>query len=647
MRKRILNKAIATVLSMALIASSVGMTFTKSETKVNAAATTSSKLVWSDEFNGSSLNTSKWNYETGGGGWGNNELQYYTNRKDNAYVSGGALHIRAKKESYGGKNYTSARLNTNGKFTFTYGYVEARIALPSSQGIWPAFWMLGANIGSVGWPKCGEIDIMEAINAENKTYGTCHWDNNGHANYGLSSGYFDITQYHKYAVQWDKQYIKMFVDGNKIYEMYIGNNAGGTEEMHRPFYLLLNVAVGGNWPGFSINDGAFPQEMKVDYVRVYQESPSYTSSSSSNVDSGSSSSGSSSSGSSSSSSSSNTSTPASGMGLKYTGASTAQAYVNNSKWVDIHYTVNGGAQQNVRMNQSGTKATYTINGLSNGSTVKYWFTHCDTSGYTKDTSSYTYTHKSGSSSSSGSSSGSSSSGSSSSSVNTTSGDIYIYQDANYGGRSASLGIGNYTLASLQKKGFKNDDLSSIKCPWGYKVTLYADDNYKGSKKVVTADMSYVGNDWNDKVSSIKVERAIYKIVNRHSGLCLDVSNGSTAAGANVQQWTDNGTNAQKWKVIFNKEDSTYYIISVLNSKPVVVDSYSKSNGANAIIYNNDYGTNKRWYVTYVNDGYSFLINKNSNKSLEVGGWSKSAGGNVQQWDYKAQANQQWKFVMVN
>ena len=366
MRKKILNKAIATVLSIAMIASSVGMTFTKSETKVNAAATTSSKLIWSDEFNGSSLNTSKWNYETGGGGWGNNELQYYTNRKDNAYVSGGALHIRAKKESYGGKNYTSARLNTNGKFTFTYGYVEARIALPSSQGIWPAFWMLGANIGSVGWPKCGEIDIMEAINAENKTYATCHWDQNGHSEYGLSSGYFDITQYHKYAVQWDNQYIKMFVDGNKIYEMYIGNNAGGTEELHRPFYLLFNVAVGGNWPGFSINDSAFPQEMKVDYVRVYQENPSYTSSSSSNVDSGSSSSGSSSSGSSSSSSSSSTSTPSSGMGMTYTGTSTAQAYVNNSKWTDIHYTVNGGAQQNVRMSQSGTKATYTINGLSSG-----------------------------------------------------------------------------------------------------------------------------------------------------------------------------------------------------------------------------------------------------------------------------------------
>ena len=125
---------------------------------------------------------------------------------------------------------------------------------------------------------------MEAINAESKTYGTCHWNCNGHAEYGKSSGNFDRTQYHTYGLQWDNQYIRMFVDGNKIYEMYIENNAGDTDEFHKPFYLLLNVAVGGNWPGFSIDNNAFPQEMKVDYVRVYQDNPSYSSSSSNNVD---------------------------------------------------------------------------------------------------------------------------------------------------------------------------------------------------------------------------------------------------------------------------------------------------------------------------------------------------------------------------
>lgn len=645
MISKFMKKTVTFVLSAAMVVSAMTTSVNMSVQTVKAAPTTGSQLVWSDEFNGSSLDTSKWSYETGGSGWGNNELQYYTDRTDNAYVSDGALHIKAKRESYGGKNYTSARLNTNGKFTFTYGYVEARLALPSNQGIWPAFWMLGANIGSVGWPSCGEIDIMEAINAESKTYSTCHWNCNGHAEYGKSSGNFDRTQYHTYGLQWDSQYIRMFVDGNKIYEMNITNNTGDTEEFHRPFYLLLNVAVGGNWPGFSINDGAFPQEMKVDYVRVYQENPSYNSSSSSNVDknTGSGSTGSGNTGNTGNTGTS-TNTPASGMGMNSAGASSATAYVNDSSWTDIHYSVNGGGQQNVRMTQSGSKATYTINGLKSGDNVKYWFTYCNTSGYVKDTASYTYTHNG--SSSSGNTGNQGSTGSQTS-INSATGDIYIYQDANYGGRSASLGLGNFNLASLQAKGFKNDDLSSIKCPWGYKVTMYADDNFKGATKVITGDTSYVGNDWNDKVSSIKVEKARYRIVNRHSGLCLDVSGSNTASGTNVQQWTGNGTLAQTWEVSFNKEDSTYVLTSAIHGKAVDMGGWSKDNGGNAIIWDNNNTNNQRWYITSIDGGYSFLINKHSNKCLEVGGWSTSAGGNVQQWDYFAQANQQWKFEMVN
>ena len=150
MISKLIKKTTTFVVSAAMVFSTI--TFTMPEKTVSASPTTGSKLVWSDEFNGNSIDTSKWGFEigTGSNGWGNNEQQYYTNRSDNAYVADGALHIRAKKESYGGRNYTSARLNTNGKFTFTYGYVEARLALPSNQGIWPAFWMLGANIGSGG-----------------------------------------------------------------------------------------------------------------------------------------------------------------------------------------------------------------------------------------------------------------------------------------------------------------------------------------------------------------------------------------------------------------------------------------------------------------------------------------------------------------
>jgi hypothetical protein len=133
------------------------------------------RLVWSDEFEKGYIDSSKWGFDIGGNGWGNNELQYYTSRWENAYVSNSQLHIRAIRGYYDGRDYTSARLLTKGRFDFQYGYVEARIALPRLKGIWPAFWMLGRNIDQVGWPNCGEIDILEAVNEENKSYATCHW----------------------------------------------------------------------------------------------------------------------------------------------------------------------------------------------------------------------------------------------------------------------------------------------------------------------------------------------------------------------------------------------------------------------------------------------------------------------------------------
>ena len=228
------------------------------------------KLFWSDEFEGNSIDGSKWGYDIGGGGWGNNEYEYYTNRRENSYVADGVLHIKAIKESFEGKDYTSARMLTKGKFEFQYGYVEARIALPRGTGIWPAFWMLGNNIDSASWPVCGEIDIIEAINTENKIYSTCHWDSNGHAQYGESTGTFDITQFHTYHLYWDRDYIRCGVDGGQHYEILIKDGKGNTHALHNKFFFILNVAVGGNWPGFDVDANQFPTEMKVDYIRVYQ-----------------------------------------------------------------------------------------------------------------------------------------------------------------------------------------------------------------------------------------------------------------------------------------------------------------------------------------------------------------------------------------
>jgi beta-glucanase (GH16 family) len=224
------------------------------------------QLVWSDEFNGSI--SPDWVFETGGGGWGNNELEYY--RKENATVENGNLVITAKREDYGGYHYTSARLKTQGKKSWTYGRMEARIALPAKLGTWPGFWMLGSNISSVGWPASGELDIMEQINTGNTVYGTAHWQSNGsEADYGGNTT-TTVGGYHVYAIEWDADYIRWFVDGTQYHMMQITGGMGNTQAFQKDFFLLLNMAIGGNWPGFSIDDASLPAKMYVDYVRVYQ-----------------------------------------------------------------------------------------------------------------------------------------------------------------------------------------------------------------------------------------------------------------------------------------------------------------------------------------------------------------------------------------
>ena len=220
--------------------------------------------VWADEF--TTGISSSWKFETGGGGWGNNEKQYY--QAANATVVNGQLQITARKQAVGGMPYTSARLITQGLKQFTYGKMEARIKRPIGQGLWPAFWMLGSNISSVSWPACGEIDIMEYVNTDPKSYGTAHWDSNGHAQYGQSISTTD--DYHVYSVEWTPSYIRWFVDGTKYNEMTITNGTGSTEEFQRPFFLLLNLAVAGDWPGQTVDESKLPATMYVDYVRVYQ-----------------------------------------------------------------------------------------------------------------------------------------------------------------------------------------------------------------------------------------------------------------------------------------------------------------------------------------------------------------------------------------
>jgi beta-glucanase (GH16 family) len=237
-------------------------------------------LVWSDEFNESTINPDNWTYDlgTGSGGWGNNELEYYTSRTNNVRIENGNLVIQARQESYGGMNYTSARLKSQGLQSWTYGRIEASIRLPSgqTQGLWPAFWMLGNNFGSVGWPECGEIDLMERVNLNTTINGTIHWYDNGEADYGSISSVLDFTQYHVYAIEWDPGMITWYVDGNPFLQANITNNINNTGAFHLPFFILLNLAVGGNWPGSPDAATTFPATMYVDYVRVYQNTTNTT-----------------------------------------------------------------------------------------------------------------------------------------------------------------------------------------------------------------------------------------------------------------------------------------------------------------------------------------------------------------------------------
>jgi beta-glucanase (GH16 family) len=238
-------------------------------------------LVWSDEFNGDKVDESIWNYNLGGNGWGNNESQYYTNRPENIRLINGCLEIEARKEKYENREYTSARIYSKGKKSFLYGKMEARIKFPGGKGTWPAFWMMGE---SGGWPKCGEIDIMEHVGSiDNRASFALHTqEKNGmNGRNWHSTHFFDYplsNDFHTYGVEWcqeeenGKDCIRFFVDGVE-YATVWENNIGDHDSwpFYKPHYFILNFAIGGNMGG-KVDDAIFNQKriMYVDWVRVYQ-----------------------------------------------------------------------------------------------------------------------------------------------------------------------------------------------------------------------------------------------------------------------------------------------------------------------------------------------------------------------------------------
>lgn len=256
------------------------------------------KLVWNDEFNGNSLDTSKWDYMIGGHGWGNNELQYYTNRTENAFVEDTVLVIQALKEDYSESEYTSARLTTRGKAAWTYGRFDIRAKMPFGRGIWPAIWMMPEESVYGGWAASGEIDIMEFLGHEtDKVYATLHYGgsypDNVHTgtSYTLDADTGDLfpgdfsTDFHLFTLEWEPgesgepAVMRWYVDG----ELYLTQTSDTWYTDHplnalnayapfdQNFHFILNVAVGGNWPGNPDATTFFPQRMTVDYVRVFEK----------------------------------------------------------------------------------------------------------------------------------------------------------------------------------------------------------------------------------------------------------------------------------------------------------------------------------------------------------------------------------------
>jgi beta-glucanase (GH16 family) len=232
-------------------------------------------IVWNDEFDGAAINTNIWTYDLGGGGWGNNELEYYTNSANNSFVTGGMLHLVARRQSVGSYDYTSARMKSQGLYSFTYGRLEWRAQFPAGVGFWPALWLLGTNISSIGWPNCGEIDVFENTGTNSLfVQSSIHSGSDASGIYNFFDG--AVTNFHTYTLDWTTNAMLFYVDGHLFESQTSWSSAAGSYPFpfNQPFFLIMNFAIGGNYvsnpTSTDINaHSVFPSEVLVDYVRVY------------------------------------------------------------------------------------------------------------------------------------------------------------------------------------------------------------------------------------------------------------------------------------------------------------------------------------------------------------------------------------------
>lgn len=514
-------------------------------------------LVWSDEFDSNTLGRN-WNVEVNGDGGGNSELQYYTDRADNVKIENGNLVITAKRENYNGKNFTSGRINSRNKVAFKHGKIEASIKLPNlANGLWPAFWLMGDD--GRGWPACGEIDILEMGEAggirsgkQNSWLGgTIHWgsDVNSHQ-YWSDLGQHDVGynvagdgNYHKYTMVWDDTFIRMYLDDSDTPYMTaaisksINADITSDEYMHKPYYILFNMAVGGMFPQIYDAGGitALPyanssESMYVDYVRIYQADNNVT-------------------------------------------------FVEN----DANHAGNGETP-------ATKKAKYGVG------------TFC--------------------------------------------------QDINYGGYNIGLDEGAYTKSELQNYGIKDNDISSLKVMPGYKVIAYTEDNFGGASREFYGNVSWIGSDWNDVVSSLKIVPAgvtgkagQWKIQNRNSGMFVDLDGNRTDNITAIVQWTDEGAEAyQQWK--FVEEEPGVYSIRAFaaDSRGFDCNATSGDNSTQIILYDYWGSHSQQFILADAGDGYYNLVARHCGRVVEMPGASTNPGEWLKLWDNNGSPCQQWRLV---
>lgn len=324
---------------------------------------------------------------------------------------------------------------------------------------------------------------------------------------------------------------------------------------------------------------------------------------------------------------------------------TLEFYVNGAEFADLHYKVNNGGQINVGMTGDGNRNfTYTVSDLNIGDTIEYFFTYNPGNG-ALDTAwaSYTLTAES----QNPGDDGSDPDPDPAPGDDTTVTRVTMYTDSDYNGTAVSFDVGEYNMADMIEAGISNDSISSIKVPLGYKLTVFEDIDFAGDSKVYSADSSYVGNDWNDQITSFIIEEATYYIYNKHSGLVLDIANAVNENGANLIQYTLNNGVWQQWKVAL-VEDGYYKITSVMNDKAIDVADYSTANGGNVHMWDYVDGENQKWAIADVDGTYKTIVNKLSGLSLDGDDWSTTPGGNIIQWQLgDNQANQLWKFELVD